>query len=242
MTSFQKPAAQINPANETKSRLPRLMLIVVIVMSVLIFLFAVGANYFGNNAKKAGSTADSSIKQIIVGNDVLNIPANVFRFAKQRQATTTKRLDLFYYWPGFLGYSTADHNLFYGPKNSTENLIFSTIENRKMQFDMSARLQPVYSNLLEGEQRPSVAGLIYQRLRPEAGYSGEELHYQAKSQQPYVVRCQRIADGDISANCMRDIHIGRGITVSYRFSRKLLPHWRAIEATMQKLTRGYLSN
>ena len=215
---------------------------VVIMMSIVILSFAISAFYFGTNAKKAGSTEDLSIKQIVVGNDVLNIPANVFRFEEQRQATTSKRLDLFYYWPGFQGYSTANHNLFYGPDSSPENLIFSTIENRTMQFDMSARLQPVYSELLEGGKKTSVAGLVYQRLRPEAGYSGEELHFQDESQQPYVVRCQRFTDEDITASCMRDIHIGRGITVSYRFSRKLLPHWRAIEATMQKLTRGYLSN
>lgn len=217
------------------------MLVVVIVMSVLIFLFALSAKYFGTNAKKAGSTADLSIKQIIVGNDVLNIPANVFRFKKQRQATTSKRIDLFYYWPGFQGYSKTKHNLFYGPDSSTENLIFSTIENRTMQFDMSARLQPVYSSLLEGEKKTSVGGLIYQRLRPEAGYSGEELHYQADSPEPYVVRCQRIENGGITASCMRDINIGKGLALSYRFSRKLLPHWRAIETTMQKLTQGYLS-
>ncbi len=242
MTSIQKPPVQIAAADKTKSRLPRLMLIVVVVMSVVIFSFAIAARYFGTNAKKAESTADASIMQIIVGNDVLNIPANVFRFEKQRQATTSKRLDLFYYWPGFQGYSKANHNLFYGPDSSTEHLIFSTIQNRTMQFDMSARLQSVYSSLLEGEQEPSVAGLIYQRLRPEAGYSGEELHYQAENQQPYVVRCQRVQNGEIAASCMRDINVGRGITLSYRFSRKLLPHWRAIEATMQKLTQGYLSN
>ena len=68
-----------------------------------------------------------------------------------------------------------------------------------MQLDMSERLRPVYSNLLEGKQRASAAGLIYQSLKPEAGYSGEELHYQAESQEPYVVRCQRIADGEIAA-------------------------------------------
>ena len=143
MTSFQKPVAQIDTANKTKSHLPRLMLIVIIVMSILIFSFAVIANYFGTNARKAGSTADLSIKQVIVGNDVLNIPANVFRFKKQRQATTSKQIDLFYYWPGFQVYSVATHNLFYGPESSIENLIFSTIENRTMQFDMSERLLPV---------------------------------------------------------------------------------------------------
>lgn len=227
---------------KAESRLPRLMLIVVVVMSILIFSFALSAYYFGTNAKKAGSTANLSIKQIIVGNDVLNIPSNVFRFEKQRQATTSKRIDLFYYWPGFQGYSAANHNLFYGPESSTENLIFSTIKNRDMQFDMSARLQPVYSSLMEGDQKPSVGGLIYQRLKPEAGYSGEELHYQAESQQPYVVRCQRFEKGKILATCMRDMHIGKGLAISYRFSRSLLPHWRAIEATMQKMTQGYLSN
>ena len=246
MNPFQKPAP--NPATQytsgptPKSRLPQLMLLVVIVVSVVIFSFAISANYFGTNAKKAGTTSDLSIKQIIVGNDVLNIPANVFRFEEQRQATTLKRLDLFYYWPGFQGYSKANHNLFYGQDSSTENLIFSSIENRKMQLDMSARLQPVYSGLLEGEQKQSVGGLIFQRLKPEAGYSGEELHYQTEGPAPYVVRCQRIGNGEISSSCMRDIHIGKGLALSYRFSRKLLPHWRAIEATMQKLTYGYLSN
>jgi hypothetical protein len=237
-----KPAVQTATPKTSSSPLPRLMLMIVIVMSVLIFLFAIGANYFGSSAKKAGSTTELSIKQIIVGNDVLNIPANVFRFEEQRQATTSKRLDLIYYWPGVQGYSQSNHELFYGHESSTENLIFSTIENRIMQFDMSARLQPVYSNLLEGKQKNSVTGLVYQRLRPEAGYSGEEIHYQPAIQPQYVVLCQRSENREIAASCMRDIHIGKGLSLTYRFSKKLLPHWRAIETTMQKLTRGYLSN
>jgi len=39
-----------------------------------------------------------------------------------------------------------------------------------------------------------------------------------------------------SADCQRDIHIGRDLSVLYRFSSRLLPQWQAMEARV----RGYL--
>jgi len=237
-----KPATNQVEPERIASRFPRIMLSVVITISILVFAFVTAAKYFGSYAIKSGSSEDTSIRQIIVGNDVLNIPANVFRFKEQRQAITAKQLDLFFHWPDFKGYSLARHELFYGQAGTPGDLIFVTINNRKISLDMSERFKPVYLKLLEGKAAKSALGLVFQRLKPEAGYSGEELHYQTGVDLPYVVRCQRQKTNPPSASCMRDINIGKGLSVTYRFSRKLLPNWRPLEETIRNLTVGYLSN
>ncbi len=234
-TDQQEPQAQA-------SRLPKIMLTVVVLTGIVVVSFTLGAQYFGRQAIKSINSDDLSIKQIIVGNDVVNIPANVFRLKNQREATTSKRLDLFYLWPDFEGYSLARHDRFYGKEASSDNLIFVTIENRKISLDMSARLEAVYSQLLEGAPQKTNFGLVFQRLKPEAGYSGEELFYDKNSPSPYVVRCQREPSAQTSASCMRDINIGKGLSLTYRFSRDLLANWRSIEATIVNLSAGYLPN
>ncbi len=244
MSSSQSPSPNTDPQEPQAraSRLPKIMLIVVMLTGITVVSFTLGAQYFGRKAIKSGNSDDRSIRQIIVGNDVVNIPANVFRFKNQREATTSKRLDLFYLWPGFEGYSLARHNLFYGKEANSDNLIFVTIENRKISLDMSARLKAVYSQLLEGTPQDAGFGLVFQRLKPEAGYSGEELFYDQNSPSPYVVRCQREPSAQTSASCMRDKNIGKGLSLTYRFSRDLLANWRAIEATIVNLSTGYLSD
>jgi hypothetical protein len=46
-----------------------------------------------------------------------------------------------------------------------------------------------------------------------------------------------------SADCQRDIHIGRDLSVLYRFSSRLLPQWRAMEARLRDyLGRSFVEN
>lgn len=43
-----------------------------------------------------------------------------------------------------------------------------------------------------------------------------------------------------SADCQRDVHMGKDLIVLYRFSSRLLPQWRAIEDLMETYISTHL--
>jgi hypothetical protein len=54
------------------------------------------------------------------------------------------------------------------------------------------------------------------------------------SGQPYAVRClvetnDAVKEFTTRTGCQRDISLGTDLSVTYRFSIDLLPHWREIE-------------
>ncbi len=244
MNSFRpkSPPPENVQSRDGAQRISRIMTGVVGTMALVVVVFVGLSRFYGNKAREIGQSEDTTLRQIILGNDVINVPGNVIRFDKQRQAIALNRLDLYFLWPGFEGYSRKRDHAFFGPPRTTQDLIFVTLEKRKFALDMSARMGVVYARLLEGPQQPSVAGLVFQLLRPEAGYSGEELHYENHGPHPYVVRCQMLETDKHDATCMRDVHVGDNLSLTYRFSRKHLEQWRAIEAALTNIVRGYLAN
>ena len=119
-------------------------------------------------------TSDSTARQFILANDVLNVPLNMMRFEEQRQRETLKQIDLALLWPQGAGYSPANAVHFEDPEQ-TANLIFVTLIKRDMTQEMTERFQPIYRRLLTGQARSGPAGLKIQALKPGSGYDGEEL-------------------------------------------------------------------
>ncbi len=214
---------------------------VVLAISAVVFIFSAIAYLVGNIANQVGYSPNTSIRRIIIGNDVVDIPGNVIRFARQRDVATLNRVDLYYLWPSFEGFSESKRDAFLAHSTPAQNLIFASLENRKMRDDMSGRFKTIYSKLLENGPIASEAGLVFQNLAPKSGYSGEELHYERGGGTPYVVRCQRVDEHTTTPTCLRDVNIGKGLSLSYRFSRKLLPRWRALENTLRNITASYLA-
>ena len=66
-------------------------------------------------------------------------------------------------------------------------------------------------------------------------YAGEILYVGARDgEQAFAARCLRengLPAG--SHSCMRDINLGRDLSVTYRFSRELLPDWRRLDAAIR---------
>ena len=172
-------------------------------------------------------STNAMTKQFIVGNDVLEVPLNMVRFSNQRDKSVLSRADLVMYWIDGTGFQEANRRIFLTPEG-TKDLIFLTLEERKMDFDMSGRFQPIYSKLLTGPKSSGPAGLILQALKAGSGYDGEELAVSTGQSPPWIARCQKGGSME-SPTCLRDIFAGTGLSLRYRFSRTLLPFWREIE-------------
>ncbi len=195
----------------------------------------------GGDIARAGHSVDTRSREIQIGNDVLDVPANVVRFAGQRRAASAERLDLYFHWPRMEGYSDALGAEFDSPTVNPA-IVFVTLEPRSMRLDMSGRIGPIYSRFMSGPEREGGYGLVRRSLSAEGGFVDEELWYEANSPYPFAARCVKEGTGGSTPYCLRDIQMGRGLAVTYRFHRSLMPHWMVLEDAVRKRIRGMLAD
>lgn len=195
--------------------------------------------FVGETITLAGHTEDTTIREIVIGQDVLALPANVIRFETQRTDGAQGAVDLYFAWPQMEGYSKALASVF-NQNVSAANLIFVRASQATMSRDMSGRFEPIYKRIIEGTPMSAPGGLSAWRLKPGAGYAGELLYTGEDGRdEPYVVRClvnTRPSDAEFSTytGCQRDIMMGEDLSITYRFSIDLLPHWREIEQAIRQ--------
>ena len=210
----------------------------VAMLAGLTVAISVTGRTLGERIALAGHTENMEAVDLIIGQDQIRLPANTIRFEEQRRTGRAERVDLYLTWPGMKGYSNAERARF-NDASHPESLIFLSISQSTMSRDMSGRLEPIYSHLFDDRPEPGPAGLTRQPLEENSGY-GDEVFFTGilPDGSDYAVRCMMPADDahSTSADCQRDIHIGRDLSVLYRFSSRLLPQWQAMEARV----RGYL--
>ncbi|MDZ7600223.1 MAG: hypothetical protein U1A06_02470 [Hoeflea sp.] len=211
---------------------------VVAVLCLLTLAIAATGRMIGQSISHAGNTADTTLHEIVIGNDVLRLPANVIRFETQRISGVQNAVDIYFAWPGMEGYSEDNRDIF-NQTRSADGLIFARIAQATMSRDMSGRFTPIYRRLTDGAPVAGPSGLDSFRLRSGAGYANELMYVErTASDKPYAIRCLveesgSEADFNTRTGCQRDIAIGQDLSVTYRFSIDLLPHWREIETDIR---------
>ncbi|NRP73501.1 hypothetical protein ILFOPFJJ_04409 [Ensifer psoraleae] len=216
---------------------------VVVLLAVLTTMVSFSGHWFGENLALAGHTSSRETYDIFIGQDHLRLPANIIRFESQRATSIAERVDLYLTWPALEGYSDETRHLF-NDINRPENLIFLQLSQSTMSQDMSGRLGPIYRHILSEETRPGPAGLTRHDTKSNTGYAGEVFFTADRDGRPsYVLRCilPDDADASTSADCQRDVHVGKDLAVLYRFSSKLLPQWRLIDDSVETFVRSRLT-
>jgi len=217
----------------------RTILIPLTLLALTGFLvFWSGTAWLRMQSKSPDLTADTTMLQIVIGNDVLEIPANYTRIESQRNGETAERLDLLMLWPDGSGYDEERAALF-KDERSKSNRIFITLTKREMNSDMTGRLDTVYRELFDGPASEVGTDLQLQKLKEGSGYAGEVLV--TSTDRSWVARCETGAK-DAFPTCLRDVHLGQSLTVRYRFSRKLLDNWRGIEALVTGRIQSFLQS
>jgi hypothetical protein len=204
-------------------------------VAVLTAILTVAGKYYGDRLAMDGHTESRETFHIVVGQDVLTLPANTIRFENQRHTGQAESVSVYLSWPEMDGYTARAATRFSNPTGA-QDLIFIDFSQSVMSRDMSGRLEPIYSRLFTGEPQKGPAGLIIHRLVPKSGF-GEEviLTGMTKTGSLYVVRCllPKNSASASAADCQRDIHVGRDLTLLYRFSSTLLPDWEDLDARVQ---------
>jgi len=216
--------------------LKRFFLISLAMLTLSLLMFT-AAHFYGDSISKAGHSSSTKEMQIVINGDYLRVPENKIRFNSQRKSAALDRLDLYMHWPSLSGYTDGLNHAF---NNSSDNadLIFISIEPRSMSFDMSGRIGLIYEQFFDGKPEKTETGLIRQGLSANGGFIDEDLYYAAASPYPFAARCVR--EGASTAPfCLRDIHVGKNLMLTYRLHKKYLPQWieveQAVRASMKSM-------
>jgi hypothetical protein len=199
-------------------------------LALLSVTISVGGKWLGKSIAMAGHTDDTTIHEIVIGNNVISAPANAIRFERDRIDRVADRLDLYLHWPDMRGYSEAVRDDFNNVKG-VKRIVFVSFEPRMMSRDMSGRFDPIYRSLIDTLGEPGPAGITYFNFSKKSGYMNELLAVAARpGKEPFVARCLSGPSADESlAACERDIHVGDDLSLSYRFPAELLKDWQALD-------------
>ncbi|PDT03704.1 hypothetical protein CO666_14180 [Rhizobium chutanense] len=217
---------------------------VITVLAVLTVAISIGGRWFGRHISLAGNTDSTAEISVTIGRDSVKFPENAIRFPSQRHEGAAERVDLYLAWPEMQGYGKENHLRFDDVAQSS-GLIFLQLTQSTMSRDMSGRLEPIYSHLLEGAAETFGNGLTLHRLRADAGYGDEVLlTAPVKGGPDYVVRCMlpSAPDKAASGDCQRDIKVGNDLSVLYRFSSSHLDDWEHIDAAIRTFVEARLMN
>lgn len=200
-----------------------------------------GGKWLGAELALAGYTDDPSLREIVIGNNVIAAPANMIRFERARLDGVTNRLDLYMRWPLLDGY-TADARDDFNDADGKPKILFLAFEPRMMSRDMSGRFEPIYSSLIVKPGRPALNELTVYDFTKQSGYLNEQLVVAPRgSADPFVARCLSGPSVEESlAPCERDIQLGDNLSLTYRFPKDLLEHWQALDAAVTAKATGLL--
>lgn len=202
-------------------------------LALLSLAISFGGRWLGRSIIKAGYTDDTSLHEIVIGNDVITVPANVIRFDRDRRDGIASRLDLYFRYPEMDGYSAAARDDF-NAVGGRRTIIFASFEDRMMSRDMSGRFEPIYKNLVVQPGRSGPGGTTLYDFTEKSGYMNEVLAVAARpGKEPFVARClSGLAAAQSLAPCERDIHVGNGLSLTYRFPQALLADWQRLDAAL----------
>ena len=216
-----------------------LAIAVLALVAVAIGINAWIENYRDRIALKGYDGKPSPVAFTVAG-EALTIPANMIRFRAERRGGAVDQIDLLVHWPSLEGFSEGFAEVL---KDTSPDapLVFVTISPRATDLDATARLASVYGQFFEGPAIPAPAGLVGRSLTADSGYRGEVVYYSPEDALPFVARCLAEATPEIPATCLRDVNVGTGLSMLYRFNKAHLGEWRAMDGMLRHLVEGFLA-
>jgi hypothetical protein len=214
----------------------------IVALAIITVALGFAGRYFGHTISLGGHTEETALHEIVIGNNVLSLPANTIRFRAQRRDGVAQRVDLYLHWPDMQGYQAGFIKDFNGA-GETKTLLFLTFEPRATSRDMSGRYGPIYSTLTDGPGIKGPSGLTIQNFRANTGFVSEQLAVspETKGRDFFVARC---LDEETSktnlASCQRDIFIGEDLQLTYRFPREFLANWQELDQRVRAFAQGHL--
>jgi len=238
MTHSATQGLSIRPID---ARLMTRVFLAFLTLAVLSLGIYVAGKTYGHTIALGGHTEDMTVHEVVIGNNVLRIPANMIRSESQRRDGVQAHVNLYLHWPDMVGYS-RDKAHDFNNLDGSRNIVFVTLEEHIMSRDMSGRVEPIYSAVTVKQGTTGPAGLTFFGFKENSGYLDELLATAPRANNtPYAARCLTgEAQKRSLAPCERDIHVGEGLSLTYRFSTDFLADWRQLDAAMLALANTML--
>jgi hypothetical protein len=219
---------------QVESRFFQRVFFAFVALALLSLLISFAGRQIGSEISMGGHTDDETLREIVIGNDLLNLPSNMIRNPEQRRDGIAKRIDVYAAWPNMTGYSEASRPIF-NNLDTGGRLMFISFDRRSMVRDMSGRFEPIYKSMIEGSGDVLPYGLTRYHLPEKAGFVDEYLYVGINADATlFVARCldPKASVGNL-APCDRDIHVGEDLAMMVRFSPILLGQWRQMDAVVK---------
>lgn len=202
-------------------------------MALLSLAITLAGKWFGHEIAMGGHSDDKTIREVVIGNNVIATPSNMIRFEQARRDGVAARLDIYVRYPQMDGYSEAARDAF-NNANGSRNILFIAFEDQMMSRDMSGRFAPIYSALIVQPGTPGPGGTTFYDFNEKSGYLGETLVVAERpGHDPFVARCLSGPKAEESlAPCERDILVGENLSLSYRFPSQFLAEWQQLDAAV----------
>ncbi|MGB7286683.1 MAG: hypothetical protein WBC71_07120 [Salaquimonas sp.] len=233
-------SAQTDKKPITSATFPALVIKLCVLMALAAAVIFSAASFYGSIIAQGGHSSSVEIHQVVIGDDVISVPENMIRFRSQRNQNNLSRLDLYAHWPSMQGYNPGNAGIFDSPDTGMP-ILFVSLEPRDMTKDMSGRISSIYGNFFAGPPIDAGNGLVRRPFSSESAYFSEDLYYEANSPYPFAARCVRQSKQISDPFCIRDIHIGRDMMLTYRFHISLLPDWLAMDRAVRETYSAMLS-
>lgn len=212
-----------------------------VALAILSLAVTVAGKWLGERIAMGGHTDDTTIHAIVVGDNLLAVPANMIRFEQARRNGNAERLDLYVRYPAMEGYSSAARDAF-NHADASDSILFLGFSEQIMSRDMSGRFGPIYSSLIVSPGKPGPAGIMFHEFPENSGYLGEILAVAERpGRDPFVARCLTGPAAEKSlAPCERDILVGDRLSLTYRFPQRFLGEWQALDAAVENFAASML--
>ncbi|MGQ0741325.1 MAG: hypothetical protein ACT4OG_03390 [Alphaproteobacteria bacterium] len=178
--------------------------------------------------------------QLNVGGTGFRIPGNYILFASDRKGGKRKNVRLVAFLPDLRGYSASDRQELADNSPASEAVYLSLREER-FNVTEKERLTRIYHpQLISREGKPGPHGLRQYEFKPNTGYRDDDLFVGETEAGPAALRCTRPSKIAPSPNCLREILLAKGVTLTYRFKRRHLAEWQAIDAGVRRTMAAFV--
>lgn len=169
---------------------------------------------------------------IVVSGVNFNVEPAAIREAIERHPGTQVRVDLAYLWPSLVPPDPAAKPTVGAPVDPNKR-VFVTIASGDSTLPVRKRMQEIYPRYLVPEPTAGPDGLTLRGFRDGTPYEGEELVFEQKNPDHFLMRCSRKGVVN-SGTCLLERRIGNA-DVTFRFPRDWLKDWKSVAAGVDKL-------
>ena len=220
------------------------MLIVLLSMAAFISLFRLAdmtaLQRHGSvppRAQAALPAAPPHGMKVVIGKEVLTVPAAAMRFAPNAgngaagagTPPETQLVELNLSWPAL------------EPLAPCQRGIYLSLSARADPIQPRERFQRILMPFFEREVLNGPDGLAGRRLSEGSGYGGEILYFEPRLAMPgaanslFYARCPAPEFESAPVSCLRTLRLGAGLQATYRFDAALLAQWRRIDSAVSGL-------